>query len=87
MQNFLSKIIVFLILLAISGCFFNTKVQRWQLSEQAATSLSLSRDGQLALIATSAQGIALWDLLKSNKLAEFGKQDPNNNTEIGRAHV
>ena len=82
MPYFLTKNHVFLILLAISGCFFNHKMQLWQLTNQEASSLSLSRDGRFALAFSKVNGIVLWDLKQNEKLADLGAQDPNNNTVI-----
>ncbi|MBV7300975.1 WD40 repeat domain-containing protein [Enterovibrio paralichthyis] len=83
MRQFVGSICLILTLLALSGCFHSTReAQRWTLQPDGVTSFSLSRDGRFALIASTKQGILLWDLMHNRQLAELGDQDPDKNTVI-----
>ncbi|HIF9181116.1 WD40 repeat domain-containing protein [Photobacterium damselae] len=75
-------VLLFLIVacFSLTGCLFNEKaVQGWDIDPQGATTLSLNPQGQIALVASSTQGLSLWDLHQSKKLATLGWQDPDHN--------
>lgn len=83
MRHFIHVICLFLTFIAVSGCFNSTReAQRWELEPEGVTSFSLSREGRFALIASTAHGIALWDLTQNKQLANFGYQDPDKSTVI-----
>ncbi len=70
-----------IVIVTLNGCFFSGKeLERWNLEPNGSTSFGLSRDGRFALIYSKEHQLVLWDLSTSEKLAELGPQDPQQNT-------
>lgn len=82
-RQIVATICLILTLLALSGCFHSShEAQRWTLQPDGVTSFSLSREGRFGLMASTEQGIVLWDLMQNKQLADFGYQDQDRNTVI-----
>lgn len=74
--RFPTKNIVWISLLALSGCFFGpTQVSQWALEPQGTTSFGLSRDARFALTYSPENQLVLWDLTLDQKLSELGELD------------
>lgn len=76
MRIIFHSILMFIVIIALNGCFFSNKdTQRWELEPSGATDFALSRDARFALLYSKAQQLVLWDLHQNRLLTRLGPQD------------